>query len=253
MEGLFTALVELVSALRGEHGCPWDKKQTTKAFRTFLVEEVYELIDAIEKDDYELVRGELGDLLFHIVFIARICEEHQLFTIWEVLSRVTDKMKGRHPHVFGSNSGEKVSVERQWEDIKREEGQAYRPLSGVPSILPALSRAYLITRRASKIGFDWEGVDDVYKKLEEELVELKEAVKAGNQADVEEEVGDLLFTIVNVARFHKVDPEAALRGTTEKFLRRFSYIEQKTDVATSSLGTMDALWNEAKNKEKKGP
>lgn len=253
MENQFTALVDLVSTLRGEHGCPWDKKQTTKAFRTFLIEEVYELIEAIEKDDFEQVRGELGDLLFHIVFIARICEENGLFTIWEVLSRITAKMKGRHPHVFGSKSSDQPSVERQWEDLKREEMQDYQPLSGVPSILPALSRAYLISRRASKIGFDWEKIEDVYAKLEEELGELKEAITVGKEAHIEEELGDLLFTIVNVARFHKVDPEAALRGTIEKFLRRFSYVEQRTDVEASSLETMDALWNEAKDMEKKGP
>jgi tetrapyrrole methylase family protein / MazG family protein len=253
VESLFTALVDLVSTLRGEQGCPWDKKQTTKAFRTFLVEEVYELIDAIEKDDFEQVRGELGDLLFHIVFIARICEENQLFTIWEVLSRITDKMKGRHPHVFGPGDRDPLSVERQWEDLKKEEGQGYEPISGIPSILPALSRAYLISRRASKIGFDWERVEDVYHKMAEEMTELQEAVTTGSEAHIEEELGDLLFTIVNVARFHKVDPEAALRGSIEKFIRRFSYVEQRTNVKASSLETMDALWNEAKDMEKKGP
>jgi tetrapyrrole methylase family protein/MazG family protein len=253
VEGLFTELVELVSTLRGEHGCPWDKKQTTKGFRTFLLEEVYELIDAIEKDDCGLMRGELGDLLFHIVFIARICEENQLFTIREVLSGVTAKMKGRHPHVFGCNSDDKKSIEQRWEDIKKEEGQGYSPISGVPSILPALSRAYLISRRAAKIGFDWEKIEDIHEKVEEELAELKEAQTIGTPEHIEEEIGDLLFTIVNVARFYKIDPEAALRGTIEKFVRRFRYIEQNTNIEKSDLMTMDALWNEAKKKEKKGP
>jgi tetrapyrrole methylase family protein / MazG family protein len=253
MERPFTELVELLSTLRGEHGCPWDKKQTTKGFRTFLLEEVYELIDAIEKDDYGQMRGELGDLLFHIVFIARICEENQLFTIWEVLSGVITKMKGRHPHVFGPDSGDHKPIEQQWEDIKKEEDHDYLPISGVPSILPALSRAYLISRRAARIGFDWQKIEDVYDKVEEELAELKEAQITGAPERIEEEIGDLLFTIVNVARFYKIDPEAALRGAINKFVRRFSHIEQNTNIAESDLATMDALWNEAKQKEKKGP
>lgn len=253
METLFTELIELVSTLRGEDGCPWDRKQTTKAFRTFLIEEVYELIDAIEKDNYELMRGELGDLLFHIVFIARICEENQLFTMREVLSGIIAKMKRRHPHVFGSSGGDQKFIEKRWEEIKKEEGQDYLPISGVPSILPALSRAYLISRRAAKIGFDWERIDDVYEKMEEELAELKEARRTGTPERIEEEMGDLLFTMVNVARFHRIDPEAALRGTIEKFIRRFRYVEQNSDVGISNLKTMDALWNEAKDKEKKGP
>jgi tetrapyrrole methylase family protein/MazG family protein len=253
VERLFTELVELVSTLRGEHGCPWDKKQTTKAFRTFLIEEVYELIDAIEKDEYELIRGELGDLLFHIVFISRICEENQLFTIRDVLLEIIDKMKGRHPHVFRPESDDQKSIEQRWEDIKKQEGKEYLPISGVPSILPALSRAYLISRRAAKIGFDWEKIEDVYEKVDEELTELKQAETTGVPAHIEEEIGDLLFTIVNVSRFHKVDPEAALRGTVDKFIRRFRYIEQKTNIETSDFTTMDGLWNEAKHKEKKGP
>lgn len=253
MEGLFTELVELVSTLRGDHGCPWDKRQTTKAFRTFLIEEVYELIDAIEKNEYDLMRGELGDLLFHIVFISRICEENRLFTIWEVLSEIIDKMKGRHPHVFRGDSDDQKSIEQRWEDIKKEEGKEYLPISGVPTILPALSRAYLISRRAAKIGFDWEKIENVYDKVEEELAELKEAQTTGIPERVEEEIGDLLFTIVNVSRFYKIDPEAALRGTIDKFVRRFRYIEQKTNIETSDLTTMDGLWNEAKHKEKKGP
>jgi tetrapyrrole methylase family protein / MazG family protein len=253
VEALFTQLVELVSTLRGDHGCSWDKKQTTKAFRTFLIEEVYELIDAIEKDDYEAMRGELGDLVFHIVFIARICEENGFFNIWEVLSRVNDKMRGRHPHVFGSSSRDQESIEQRWEEIKKNEGQDYLPISGVPSILPALSRAYLISRRAAKLGFDWERIEDIYEKVDEEMAELKEAQTTGSAEHVEEELGDLLFTVVNVARFHNIDPEAALRGTIEKFIRRFRYVEQRTNVEASDIGTMDALWNEAKKKEKKGP
>lgn len=253
MEGLFAELVELVSTLRGEHGCPWDKKQTIGGFRTFLIEEVYELVEAIEKEEHESIRGELGDLLFHIVFIARICEENNFFGITEVLSEIIAKMKKRHPHVFRPNEGHLGSIEQRWEQIKKEEDREYSPLSGVPSILPALSRAYLISRRAAKIGFDWDKIEDVYGKLEEELAELKEAQTSGRPKDIEEEIGDILFTIVNLSRFHKIDPEAALRGTIDKFIRRFAYIEQMTNVETSDMTTMDALWDEAKKKEKKGP
>ncbi|HAR96608.1 MAG TPA: nucleoside triphosphate pyrophosphohydrolase [Deltaproteobacteria bacterium] len=253
MEGLLTELVGLVSTLRGEHGCPWDKKQTMEGFRTFLVEEVYELIDAIDKKEYESIRGELGDLLFHIVFIARICEERNLFCMAEVLSEIIAKMRKRHPHVFGPNEDRSGSVEQRWEQIKKEEDKDYSPLSGVPSILPALSRAYLISRRAAKLGFDWDSIEAVYGKLEEELAELKEAQTSGGPKHIEEEIGDILFTVVNLSRFHKIDPEAALRGTIDKFIRRFAYIEQATNVETSDMKTMDALWDEAKKKEKKGP
>lgn len=253
MEGLFAELVELVSTLRGEHGCPWDKKQTIKGFRTFLIEEVYELIDAIEKDNYDSMRGELGDLLFHVVFLAKICEEKGLFTIENVIEEIIAKMKGRHPHVFGSALSDQMSVEQRWEEIKKEEGKEYLPISGVPSVLPSLSRAYLISRRAAKIGFDWEKVADVYEKVEEELAELKDAQASGMLERVEEELGDLLFTIVNLARFCSIDPEAALRGTISKFVRRFRYIEQKTNVEITGMETMELLWKEAKHNEKKGP
>jgi tetrapyrrole methylase family protein / MazG family protein len=253
VEQLFAELVDLVSTLRGDQGCPWDKKQTLQGFRTFLIEEVYELIDAIEKNQHELIRGELGDLLFHIIFIARICEEGGFFSVREVLFEIIAKMKNRHPHVFGPNRGQEGSIEQRWEEIKRSEKEGYSPVSGVPSILPALSRAYLISRRAAKMGFDWDKIEDVYDKVGEELAELKEAQASGGPNSIEEEIGDVLFTIVNLARFHKVDPEAALRGTIDKFVKRFSYIEQMTDVAVSDMKTMDALWNEAKDREKKGP
>jgi len=284
---------DLMAALRGEQGCPWDKKQSVHAFKTFLLEEVYELIEAIEKEDYTALAEELGDLLFHIVFIARICEEKGAFDIRDVINATYTKMYNRHPHVFlrgeadipiegapeidyrgplgdnlssehGEREGEAHTalpgegatrapqIEKRWEELKREEKENYSPISGVPKILPALLRAYAVSKRASRLGFDWERIDDVYEKMHEEIGELKEAEKIGDPAHVREEIGDLLFTIVQVARFRNVDPEDALRSTIDKFVRRFAYIEQNLDLSASDLSAMDALWNEIKKKEKEG-
>ncbi len=247
----FTKLVQLMETLRSEKGCPWDRKQTTKAFKTFLLEEVYELIDAIENDDGKALKEELGDLLFHIVFISQICKEKGLFDIEGVVNSVYEKMYKRHPHVFSNSTSDKP-IEVRWEDIKKQEKEDYSLLSNIPDIIPALLRAYIISRRAAKVGFDWEKVDHVYEKLSEEIDELKKAEASGNPDAVREEIGDLLFTVVNIARFHNVDPEDALRFTSNKFIRRFNYIEKKTDIGSSSLSAMDKLWDEIKEIEKKG-
>lgn len=247
----FSRLVALMETLRGETGCAWDKKQTEKAFRTFLLEETYEAIDAIEKDDAHMLKEELGDLLFHIVFISQICKERGLFDIRDVIESVYTKMYNRHPHVFRKGQ-EDTPIEQRWEELKREEKNDYAAISGVPKILPALLRSYVISRRASRMGFDWESVDGIYEKIEEELRELREAEKGADQAHLEEELGDLLFTIANLARFHGIDPEGALRVTIEKFVRRFAYVEKNIDKAHQSLKAMDELWNEVKRLEKKG-
>ena len=160
----FTQLVELMATLRGEKGCSWDKKQTTKAFKTFLLEEVYELIDAIEKDDYKALKEELGDLLFHIVFISQICKDEKQFDIKEVVSSVYLKMYKRHPHVFMDAPSDKP-IEKKWEEIKKNEKENYSLLSNIPSTMPALLRAYIISRRAAHAGFDWENVDGIYEKM----------------------------------------------------------------------------------------
>jgi tetrapyrrole methylase family protein/MazG family protein len=247
----FTKLLELMESLRGERGCPWDKKQTEKSFTTLLLEEVYELIEAIEKEDHQALKEELGDLLFHIVFLAQICRENGLFDIRDVVAGAYDKMHRRHPHVFSCGAEEKP-VEKRWEEIKKAEKADYSPVSHVPKILPALLRAYVISKRAARVGFDWARLDDVYEKMYEEIGELKEAEGAGNVEAIEEEVGDLLFTVANISRFHGIDPETALRRTTDKFIRRFGYIEPHLESAQSDLGAMDALWNEIKEREKKG-
>jgi tetrapyrrole methylase family protein / MazG family protein len=245
----FSKLVELMATLRAEKGCPWDRKQTTKAFKTFLLEEVYELIDAIEKDDSAALEEELGDLLFHIVFISQICKEESRFDIRDVLTSTYNKMYNRHPHVFSDMPAEE-SIEKKWEEIKREENPEYAPLSGIPRMLPALLRAYTISRRAAKLGFDWEKLEDIHEKLSEEIRELKAAEDSKDLSHIKEEIGDILFTMVNIARFHNIDPEDALRFTSDKFVRRFSYVENNTDVQTSTLTVMDGLWDEAKKIER---
>lgn len=247
----FLKLVELVATLRGEEGCPWDREQTLSAFKTFLLEEVYELIDAIEKDNVQALKEELGDLLFHIIFIAQICAEQKRFDIKDILEAEYQKMYNRHPHVFLKESLEKP-IQKRWEEIKKEEKEDYSLLSNIPASIPALLRAYIITRRVARVGFDWEKLEDIYEKMREEIDELKKAEEAKDAGATKEEIGDLLFTIVNISRFHNVDPEDALRSTSEKFIKRFNYIEKNTDITKSSLSDMDNLWDEIKNMEKQG-
>ncbi|MGD0232743.1 MAG: nucleoside triphosphate pyrophosphohydrolase [Syntrophorhabdales bacterium] len=247
----FSKLVELMEFLRGEHGCPWDKKQTEQAFKTFLLEEVYELIEAIENEDYQTLREELGDLLFHIVFISQICKEKERFDIRDVIRDTYNKMYGRHPHVF-LRDGDERPIEERWEEIKSKEKADYSPVSHVPRILPALLRAYVVSKRAAKAGFDWEKLEDVHEKMDEEIGELREAEASATRKEIEEEIGDLLFTVANIARFHGIDPENALRRTIGKFVKRFRYIEQNLDLAKGSPQAMDALWNEIKEREKRG-
>lgn len=245
----FSQLVKLMETLRGNEGCPWDKKQTTDSFKTFLLEEVYEIVEAIEKQDAGMLQEELGDLLFHIIFIAQICKEQHLFDIKDVIAGVYKKMYNRHPHVF-QKSVSSAPIEKRWEEIKKEEKDDYSPLSDVPSVMPALLRAYVVTKRAARVGFDWPRVEDVYDKMSEEIDELKDAQASGNSRFIREEIGDLLFTVVNISRFLNTDPEDALRLTIDKFIRRFLYIEKNTDTNSASLETMNKLWNDIKRMEK---
>jgi tetrapyrrole methylase family protein/MazG family protein len=238
-----------METLRSDEGCPWDKKQTADSFKTFLLEEVYEIVEAIEKQDAGMLQEELGDLLFHIIFIAQICREQRLFDIKDVIAGVYKKMYNRHPHVF-QKSVSPLPIEKRWEEIKKEEKGDYSPLSDVPSAMPALLRAYVVTKRAARVGFDWPKVEDVYDKMSEEIDELKNAQASGNSRFIREEIGDLLFTVVNISRFLNTDPEDALRLTIDKFIRRFLYIEKNTDINSASLETMDKLWNDIKCMEK---
>jgi tetrapyrrole methylase family protein/MazG family protein len=246
----FSRLLELMERLRGDRGCPWDKKQKIESFKTFLLEEVYELIEAIEKDSPDSIKEELGDLLFHIIFIAQICKEEGKFEIKDVLRFTYEKMVRRHPHVF-SNEETPDFIPKKWEEIKKKEKRDYSLLGNVPKTLPALLRAYVVTKKVSRVGFDWERIDEVFLKLNEEINELREAERLQNKEKIAEEVGDLLFTVVNISRFYGVDPEDALRSSTQKFIDRFSYIEKNLDFNKTTTEMMDRLWEEKKEMEKK--
>ncbi len=255
-KGEFGKLVEIMAALRGEKGCPWDKEQTRESLKPFLVEETYEALEAIDEGDPEKIKEELGDLLFQIIFHCQLAKERNEFDIHDVVGKISEKMLGRHPHVFGDARYEtSEEVLKQWEERKKEEGKSRESiLEGIPRELPSLLRAHRIQARAARVGFDWERVDDVLKKLDEELSEFKEAVAQKNQGEIEDELGDIFFVLVNISRFVGVNPEDALRKTISKFISRFRYIEMKAAesgkrLSEMTLQEMDALWDEAKGKE----
>jgi len=254
-KGRLDDLVNIMARLRGADGCPWDRRQTKDALRPFLIEETYEILEALDKGDDEELREELGDLLFHIVFMARIAQEEGSFDIYDVIQGVAQKMVHRHPHVFG---GTEVSgpheVEANWAQLKAAEKQRESLMEGLPRHLPALMRAYRLTQRASTVGFDWADKDQVWEKLEEELREFQDALSEGKEEDLRDELGDILFTLVNLSRFIGVDPEDALRRVTNKFAERFQYIEKRLhaedkDPHGASLAEMDALWEESKGEK----
>ncbi len=251
----FADLVAIMARLRGEDGCPWDRRQTKEDLKPFLIEETYEILEALDRGDDQGLQEELGDLLFHIIFMARIAEEEGAFNINDVIKRIAEKMRHRHPHVFG---GAEVSgaheVEANWARLKAAEKPRESLMVGLPLHLPALMRAFRLTQRAAQVGFDWEHRDQVWAKLEEELEEFQEALREENKEALREELGDILFTLVNLARFISVDPEDALRRVTNKFAARFTYIEQRLREEGKtpqevSLAEMDALWEESKGKK----
>ena len=248
-------LVRIMAALRGEKGCPWDREQTAESLKPFIVEEAYEILDAIDERNPDLIKEELGDLLFQIVFQCRIAEEKGEFGIGDVIEGIGKKMTSRHPHVFGGSdirTSEEVLV--KWDEHKKREGkQRESILEGIPKTLPALLRARKLQDRAAKVGFDWEKIDDVLSKLDEEVAEFKQAVRSRKETAIEDELGDILFMIVNISRFIGVNPEEALRKTISKFISRFRYIEMAAaergeKLADMSLAEMDALWDKAKER-----
>jgi len=252
----FTGLVSIMESLRSPDGCPWDREQTMDSLKTYLIEEVYEIIEAIEAHDVEALREELGDLLFHILFLSRIADEQGAFDIWEVIEGISKKMVTRHPHVFGERRvSSSREVERSWSALKeKEKGHRRSILEGIPRHLPALLRAYRITERVSEVGFDWEKTDDVFKKLDEEIDELNQALSQGHRRKIEDEVGDLVFVLVNMARLEGINPEEALRKTTDKFIKRFQHIERALEKSNrtleeASLVEMDRLWEHAKKED----
>lgn len=251
----FDDLVAIMARLRGTDGCPWDRRQTRETLRPFLIEETYEILEALDNEDDQGLREELGDLLFHIIFMARIAHEEGAFDIYDVVSGVAEKMVRRHPHVFGNAEvSSPHEVEANWAKLKAEEKPRESLMEGIPQHLPALMRASRLTQRASKVGFDWESKDQVWEKLEEELKEFQEALSEGQEDMLREELGDILFTLVNLARFIDVDPEDALRRVTNKFAERFRYIEKRLheegkDPHEATLAEMDALWEEGKGEK----
>jgi len=247
----FKRLIEIMERLR--KNCPWDREQTRESIKPFLLEETYEVLEAIDEGEPEKVKEELGDLLFQIIFQCQIAKERGEFTIDDVMEHIANKMISRHPHVFGdANFRTAEEVLRQWEERKREEGkQRESILEGIPKELPALIRAQKVQSRASKIGFDWRDISDVIEKLNEELREFREALEKKDQSEIEDELGDIFFSLVNISRFVGVNPEDALRKTISKFIHRFRYIESKSreigkPLTEMTLEEMDRLWEEAK-------
>ncbi len=253
MDDPFRELVAILEKLRSPQGCPWDREQTFDTLRPYLLEETYEILEALDRKDYARLKEELGDLMMHIVFQAQIAREMGFFDIDEVLEAINQKLIRRHPHVFGDRKvKDSREVIENWEKIKLDEGDK-RLLAGVPQSLPALLRAYRVQEKASGVGFDWKKDKEVIAKILEEIKELRRAKAQGDLDRITDEFGDLLFSIVNLARFWGVSPEEALRKTTQKFIRRFNYIEdvlkvQGKDVKSSSLEEMDRIWEEAKKK-----
>ena len=241
-------------------GCPWDVEQTFQTIAPYTLEEAYEVADAIERGDFDELKSELGDLLFQVVFHARMAEEQGLFDFDAVAGAIADKLERRHPHVFGDEAAkaDAVSQKARWEDIKAAERKAraqHGVLDDVPVGLPALARAAKLTKRAARVGFDWPSTAEVFAKLDEEVAELKVEIAAGSPERMKDEVGDLLFVVANLARKLGIEPEDALRGSNAKFVRRFAFIEAELakDGRTpdqSDLTEMDALWNGAKVAER---
>jgi len=251
----FEKLTAIMAALRER--CPWDREQTPRTLKAYIIEEAYEVLEAIDEKDPVKVKEELGDLLFQIVFQAHIAGEKGQFEMADVLKSISEKMVRRHPHVFGKlKLDTPEEVVDKWQEHKKKEGKLKESvLEGIPLNLPALLRAQKVQKRAARVGFDWERVEDVVRKLEEEIKEFKKAVKRErvNKDEIEDEFGDVLFSLVNIARFAGVDPEEALRKTTARFITRFRHIEKKAKekgrkLEEMTLKEMDELWEEAKRK-----
>lgn len=251
----FKRLLNIMDELRAK--CPWDKKQTFDSLRANTIEETYELCDAIMKKDTKEIKKELGDVLLHIVFYSKIASETNDFDIADVCNSLCDKLIFRHPHVFGEGNAKSAGeVEQSWEQIKQKEKDGNKSvLAGVPDALPALIKCYRIQDKARNVGFDWKEKEDIWHKVEEELNEFKDEVHAMNQEKMEEEFGDLLFSMINAARLYKINPENALERCNRKFIRRFNHIEKRTkeenkELSQLSLEEMDAYWDEAKKIER---
>ena len=252
----FSKLRQIIADLRGPNGCPWDKKQTHESLRPYLLEESFELIEAINEGDIDHIMEELGDVLLQVMLHSQIGEDEGYFSIDDVIEGISEKMIRRHPHVFGEEKAETVDdVMDHWQKAKQKEVRQEKKsiLDGVNRALPQLLQAYELQKKAAKVGFDWSDVKDAWEKVKEEIEEWNEEMIKGNTADMEKELGDVLFSLVNIARFYKLDPELAIFQTNQKFIHRFNYIEERIkadgkDISEMSLEELDAIWNEAKAK-----
>jgi MazG family protein len=254
----FDDLVKLMTTLRGPNGCPWDRQQSLADLKPFIIEEAYEVVDAIDRDERGALLEEVGDLLLQAVFVTELTREEGTFDVYDSVTAIHDKLVRRHPHVFGdveASDAEQVLV--NWEKLKNEERKAENKsvLSGVPAALPALLKASRLTEKAARVGFDWAQADDVFAKIDEEIAEIREAVQSGEKNRVHDEIGDLLFTVANLARKLDVNAEEALQSANRKFSRRFESMEANVraegkNLDQLTLQEMDALWNEAKAAER---
>lgn len=250
----FNRLLGIIDELRVK--CPWDMKQTNDSLRKLTIEETYELADAIFSGSDEGIKNELGDLILHIVFYAKIGEENGVFTMADVLEGINNKLIYRHPHVFGDIKVSGASeVEENWEQLKIREDNGYKPvLSGVPSSLPAIIKANRIQEKVRGVGFDWEKREQIWDKVLEEISELKDEIENHNTESIESELGDVLFSIINASRLYNIDPEAALEKTNRKFIKRFNYLEKETlkkgiSLHDMSLDEMNVIWEQAKKED----
>ena len=250
-ENKFEEFVKIVERLRKE--CPWDREQTNDSIKDATIEEAYEVVEAVDNKDFEELKIELGDLLLHVVFHTVIAQENNNFTINEVIDTIRDKLIRRHPHVFGDTevSGPK-EVKKNWESIKLTEGRE-SVIEGVPVNLPSLQRAHRLQEKAARVGFDWDNKEDVWKKVIEEIEEMHQSEKSGNKDELEKEIGDVFFSLVNYSRFLGINPENALRRTNEKFIKRFNYVQDKIKesgkkISESNLKEMDIYWEESKKR-----
>ena len=250
----FGRFLDVLDELREK--CPWDRKQTNSSLRPNTIEECFELSDALVADDTQNICKELGDVLLHVAFYAKIAQEKQQFDMKDVCDRLCDKLIYRHPHVFGDTVAETAGeVCKNWEQLKMTEKDGNKTiLSGVPASMPSLIKAYRMQEKAANVGFDWEKKEDVWAKVKEEIAEVEQEMQRGDAVNLEKEFGDLLFSLVNASRLYGINPDNALEMTNNKFRSRFNYVEQQTigqgrNLRDMSLGEMDALWNEAKRKE----
>jgi MazG family protein len=249
----FEELVRIMKRLRAPDGCPWDREQTPASILPFFLEEAYEVMESVDEGDWETLKEEVGDILLHAVYQAVMAEEKERFTIIDSLNTINSKLVRRHPHVFGDKRAKAAFHAKQnWEAVKHEEKGRHSRLDGVPGNLPSLVRAQRLQQKASYAGFDWEQVDEVWEKVHEEIQELRDAQTDGKKSHMEEEIGDVLFSIVNLARFLDISAEDSLRKTNKKFMQRFQLVEEELQrrnktVGEATLEEMDAIWNAVKN------